>query len=222
MLVQDNPGKQRYEAIEDGTLAGFIDYKIRDGRHWLVHTELTEDFQGSGIGSFLVRRTLDDLRKKGATVIPSCPFVAGWIRRHPDYQPMVDEQTFRAFKKSRGAGRRRTANATRPETPGATSDSGPCLHVPGDLAELPSPWPGDGCAECIAADMRNWIHLRMCQGCGHVGCCDDSPGRHATGHHRQSAHPLIRSYEPGEDWWYCYPDQRAFQVEGAPAAPSKP
>ena len=52
--------------------------------------------------------------------------------------------------------------------------------------------------------------------------CDSSPGRHATGHHRQTTSPLIRSFEPGEDWWWCYPDDLAFEVDGSPAAPSHP
>ena len=68
--------------------------------------------------------------------------------------------------------------------------------------------------------MRNWVHLRVCQNCGHVGCCDNSPGRHGTAHAQDRDHPLIRSYEPGENWWFCYPDKRTFNVKGAPAAPS--
>jgi hypothetical protein len=59
--------------------------------------------------------------------------------------------------------------------------------------------------------------------CGHVGCCDDSPQRHATQHwHAVTDHPLIRSYEPGEDWWSCYVDDVVFEVEGSPPAPSHP
>ena len=59
-----------------------------------------------------------------------------------------------------------------------------------------------------------WVHLRLCAVCGHVGCCDSSPNRHATAHFRGSGHPLIRSYERGEDFWYCYLDDMLFQVEG--------
>ena len=94
-----------------------------------------------------------------------------------------------------------------------------CIHVPDDLAS-PTPTPTDGCAECVAAGRHDWLHLRVCQSCGHVGCCDSSPGRHATAHHATTAHPLIRSYEPGEDWWWCYADELAFEIDGAPAAPS--
>jgi len=63
-----------------------------------------------------------------------------------------------------------------------------------------------GCEECLRIGGR-WAHLRMCLSCGHVGCCDASPGRHATGHFRQTGHPVIRSAEPGEDWRWCYVDK---------------
>jgi uncharacterized UBP type Zn finger protein len=52
----------------------------------------------------------------------------------------------------------------------------------------------------------SWVHLRLCLECGHVGCCDDSPNTHATKHNRATTHPVIRSFEPGERWRYCYPD----------------
>lgn len=79
----------------------------------------------------------------------------------------------------------------------------------------------NGCEECLATGGR-WVHLRICMSCGHIGCCDNSPGRHATGHHRQTTHPLIRSFEPGEDWWWCYPEDLAFEVDGFTPAPSHP
>jgi hypothetical protein len=66
-----------------------------------------------------------------------------------------------------------------------------------------------GCEECLATGMQ-WVHLRMCHECGHIGCCDNSPGRHATGHNEATGHPIIRSVEPGEDWSWCYPDQLMF------------
>ena len=62
---------------------------------------------------------------------------------------------------------------------------------------------GTGCVECDAAGGW-WVHLRRCAACGHIGCCDDSPMRHAAAHWRQSGHPIIRSYEPGEDWFWDY------------------
>ena len=85
-----------------------------------------------------------------------------------------------------------------------------CTHL--DTIEV-SAVPGDvpGCEECLAQGTR-WVHLRMCQGCGHVGCCDNSPRRHATAHFRQTQHPVIRSFEPGEHWVWCYVDEQMFST----------
>jgi hypothetical protein len=69
-----------------------------------------------------------------------------------------------------------------------------------DPSALPS---GTGCAECEAVSGW-WVHLRRCAACGHIGCCDDSLARHATAHWRASGHPIIRSFEPGEDWFWNY------------------
>jgi uncharacterized UBP type Zn finger protein len=77
---------------------------------------------------------------------------------------------------------------------------------------------GHGCVECLRAGGA-WVHLRLCMTCGHVGCCDNSPNRHATKHFHGTGHPVIRSYEPGEDWGYCYPDEM-FQEE-LPAKPGE-
>jgi uncharacterized UBP type Zn finger protein len=63
-----------------------------------------------------------------------------------------------------------------------------------------------GCEECLASGGR-WVHLRMCHSCGHIGCCDNSPGRHATAHFKDTGHPLIRSVERYEDWSWCYEDE---------------
>jgi CPA2 family monovalent cation:H+ antiporter-2 len=62
-----------------------------------------------------------------------------------------------------------------------------------------------GCEECLAAGER-WVHLRLCMSCGHVGCCDSSPNKHATKHWQGTEHPIMRSLEPGEDWGWCFPD----------------
>lgn len=62
-----------------------------------------------------------------------------------------------------------------------------------------------GCQECRESGSK-WVHLRLCMTCGHVGCCDSSPNRHADAHWRATGHPIIRSFEPGEDWFWCYPD----------------
>ncbi|GAA3798701.1 hypothetical protein GCM10022226_17580 [Sphaerisporangium flaviroseum] len=61
----------------------------------------------------------------------------------------------------------------------------------------------EGCEECLAEGQR-YVHLRICVECGHVGCCDSSPARHATEHFKQTGHPVMRSYENGERWLWCY------------------
>lgn len=63
-----------------------------------------------------------------------------------------------------------------------------------------------GCQECAEAGESSWAHLRMCLSCGHVGCCDSSPHRHATTHFHTTEHPVMRSIEPGETWRWCYVD----------------
>jgi hypothetical protein len=63
-----------------------------------------------------------------------------------------------------------------------------------------------GCEECLKTG-SGWVHLRLCRQCGHVGCCDSSPNRHATKHHRATAHPIVEGYDPPEGWGWCYVDQ---------------
>jgi len=86
-----------------------------------------------------------------------------------------------------------------------------------------------GCHECLEQG-DSWVHLRLCMTCGHVGCCDDSPNHHATRHFDATKHPVIKSFEPGEDWAWCYVDEEmvesiaAFPVESPPehyASPSE-
>ena len=67
------------------------------------------------------------------------------------------------------------------------------------------------CEECAKIG-GSWMHLRMCLQCGKIGCCDNSPNRHATAHYHESNHPLIRSVEPGEDWTWCYVDELMFRL----------
>ena len=69
----------------------------------------------------------------------------------------------------------------------------------------------EGCSDCLAIG-GTWVHLRMCMSCGHVGCCDSSPNKHATAHHNATQHPVVRSIEPGEDWLWCYDDEVAFRL----------
>jgi uncharacterized UBP type Zn finger protein len=85
-----------------------------------------------------------------------------------------------------------------------------CSHLNEAKDVTPS---GNGCVECLAAGGR-WVHLRLCMTCGHVGCCDSSPSKHATAHYHAEGHPLVTSYEPGENWWWCYQDEVAFEVPG--------
>ena len=63
-----------------------------------------------------------------------------------------------------------------------------------------------GCEECLKMG-DSWVHLRLCRECGHVGCCDSSKNRHATKHFHATKHPIIQSFEPGEDWLWCYVDE---------------
>ena len=64
----------------------------------------------------------------------------------------------------------------------------------------------NGCEECLKSG-DEWVHLRLCLECGHVGCCDQSKNKHATKHFHTSKHPVIRSFQPGETWKYCYVDE---------------
>lgn len=67
-----------------------------------------------------------------------------------------------------------------------------------------------GCEECLR-DGDGWVHLRVCMECGHVGCCDSSPNKHARKHFHATNHPVVRSLEPGESWGWCYSDQVLLQ-----------
>lgn len=78
-----------------------------------------------------------------------------------------------------------------------------------------------GCEDCLRTGSR-WVHLRLCLQCGHVGCCDSSPNRHATRHYHATAHPLIRSLEPGEAWGWCYEDEVMLEGEELRLATSHP
>ncbi|MER7755001.1 UBP-type zinc finger domain-containing protein [Kitasatospora sp. NPDC097643] len=85
-----------------------------------------------------------------------------------------------------------------------------CTHTDRiELTRLPDVI--DGCEDCLAIG-GTWVHLRMCQSCGRIGCCDSSPNRHASAHARTVDHPIARSAEPGEDWSWCYLDGVAFRI----------
>lgn len=98
-----------------------------------------------------------------------------------------------------------------------------CTHLD-SVKILRLPDAVDGCEDCLATGGR-WVHLRICLQCGHVGCCDSSPNRHASGHARSAGHPIMRSIEPGEDWSWCFVDELAMRipaVEGEPRIPPSP
>lgn len=82
-----------------------------------------------------------------------------------------------------------------------------CPHLASIQQVIPS---ADGCEDCLRIG-GEWLHLRLCLSCGHVGCCDESPNRHATAHFRSSDHPMMRSFEPGETWLWCFVDQLGFE-----------
>ncbi|HEX2923634.1 MAG TPA: UBP-type zinc finger domain-containing protein [Chloroflexota bacterium] len=85
-----------------------------------------------------------------------------------------------------------------------------CTH----LNEIRDVTPGsEGCEECLKTG-DSWVELRICMTCGHVGCCDSSKNKHATRHHHETGHPIIQSFQPGEEWLWCYPDQ--LYMEAAP------
>ena len=90
LTVVDNPDRGRYELRDDGHLVGFTEYRARDdGVLVFPHTVITEPKRGAGYGSTLVGRALDDVRARGATIVPTCPFVAEFVRDHPEYADLV-------------------------------------------------------------------------------------------------------------------------------------
>ena len=88
-----------------------------------------------------------------------------------------------------------------------------CTHL--DQVDADAKPSSQGCEDCLRIG-GTWVHLRMCLTCGHVGCCDSSPNKHATAHYHGVRHPLVQSYEPGEDWVWCYADEVSFELQGLP------
>jgi hypothetical protein len=88
-----------------------------------------------------------------------------------------------------------------------------CTHL--DTVDADAKPSSAGCEDCLRMG-GHWLHLRMCRECGHVGCCDSSPNKHATAHFHAVGHPIVSSYEPGEDWWWCYADDIAFAMGDLP------
>ena len=98
-----------------------------------------------------------------------------------------------------------------------------CAHLDQvKVTELPGSV--EGCEDCLK-EGTEWFHLRICLGCGHVGCCDDSPETHATRHNAATGHAIIRSIQPGEEWSWCFVDEIAMlipEVKGETRIPSSP
>ncbi|MGH7524031.1 MAG: UBP-type zinc finger domain-containing protein [Gemmatimonadales bacterium] len=90
-----------------------------------------------------------------------------------------------------------------------------CSHL--DHVHAVQPRTPKGCEECLKMNGW-WVHLRLCLECGHVGCCDSSPGTHATKHFHQTRHPIMRSFEPGEDWGFCFVDNITFEPAPVPSS----
>jgi hypothetical protein len=99
--------------------------------------------------------------------------------------------------------------APRQREGGMTQATQPCQHVVG---LQPPPRPGDICQDCAPLG-ATWVSLRQCMACGHVGCCDSSPNRHARAHFEGVGHPVIRSAMPGDNWWFCFPDELTVRPE---------
>jgi len=97
-----------------------------------------------------------------------------------------------------------------------------CRHVssiPLHGGVLGEPPVADGCVECLAME-STWLHLRRCLTCGGIGCCDGSPNKHASRHAHHTGHPLVQSFEPDEDWVWCFVDEVSLHPEGARSSPS--
>jgi uncharacterized protein len=88
--VRDAPARQRYEALDDGTLAGFAAYRDHGDVRVFTHTEVFPAFEGRGVGSALAQGALEDVRASGRTLVPRCPFIRAYIERHPDYAALVN------------------------------------------------------------------------------------------------------------------------------------
>ena len=89
LTVADNADRRRYEARLGSKVVGFIMYRLEPGRMTLIHTEVDEALEGEGVGSQLVAGALDDIRARGLAVVPICPFISAYIRRHPGYSDLV-------------------------------------------------------------------------------------------------------------------------------------
>jgi uncharacterized protein len=90
VTVADNLAEARYEVWADGKLVAFTEYELTSDTIIFIHTEVEREYEGHGVGGSLARYALDDARRRGLRVRPLCPFIKGWIERHPDYADLVD------------------------------------------------------------------------------------------------------------------------------------
>jgi predicted GNAT family acetyltransferase len=90
-IVTDNPAESRYELHVGGELAGFVRYHLRGQQITLIHTEVDPRFQGAGLATHLARYSLDDARNRNLAVLPSCPYIRSWIRKHLEYADLVPD-----------------------------------------------------------------------------------------------------------------------------------
>jgi uncharacterized protein len=95
--VTDNPAASRYEMYVGGELAGIVMYRLQDATISLLHTEIEPAFQGAHLGGHLARGALDDARERGLAVLPFCPYVDSWIKKHPEYADLVPQDRRAGF-----------------------------------------------------------------------------------------------------------------------------
>ena len=98
VVMRDDAENHRYVIEADGKLLGLAVYHLRGGRHFFVHTEVADEAGGRGLGTRLVRFALDDVREQGGVVVPICPFFAAYIKRHPEYDDLVDHEILRRIE----------------------------------------------------------------------------------------------------------------------------
>jgi uncharacterized protein len=98
LSIADNPGAHRFELKKDGVVAARSEYNLLKGAVLFTHTEVMPEYEGQGLGSKLAKFALDDVRGRGLQVIPVCPFIAGYVRKHPEYLDMVSETSRLAYK----------------------------------------------------------------------------------------------------------------------------
>ena len=95
---QDNPSAHRFEALVDGSVAAFAEYNVLKNGLLFTHTEVLPQHEGKGLGSKLAKFALEEVRTRGVKAIPVCPFISGYIHKHPEYLDVVAEESRRAFR----------------------------------------------------------------------------------------------------------------------------